>query len=235
MIYLVRQSSGEQRGALGPGATPGRGGRPVNVNDADRDLFWLRDFRGEIARAGQFWWDSGTWLPPCAAERAGFMAILAALWSTRLGAMQRSPTPAEPTSTTHPIASLLWPLAGCGRPVHAENLMLDFRPDAEPRASRTGEDTWVQHHDNQKRVLDTFFSAIRSEESLVFLCAKRTPLTDDPNCVIVGKGRIPTVGEAVPLARKECPDRCHAKLAGEPFEAVCRQPIRVQDRSRHLQ
>lgn len=45
-------------------------------------------------------------------------------------------------------------------------------------------------------MLDTFFSALQPEKSLIFLYAKRTPLADDPRRVLVGVGRITSVGPA---------------------------------------
>jgi hypothetical protein len=167
-----------------------------------------KDDEAKETRAGQSWRESGAWLPPCAAERAGFMAPFAYTRFVEHPYAKGHPTFAHFCGTNfhHPPYSIAavpfdWMLkegSEDGRPVHADNFLLNFRSDIEPRVSRTGEDTWVQHGDNQKLMLDTFFSAIRPEESLVFLYAKRTPLTDEPNRVIVGMGRVLKVGEAVP-------------------------------------
>ena len=53
--------------------------------------------------------------------------------------------------------------------------------------------TWIQEGTNQRVILDTFFSAARPDESLVFFYAKRTPLAEDPRRVIVGVGRVKSV------------------------------------------
>ena len=53
--------------------------------------------------------------------------------------------------------------------------------------------TWIQEGTNQRIILDTFFSAAKPDQSLVFFYAKRTPLAEDPRRVIVGVGRVKSV------------------------------------------
>ncbi|MFQ5791935.1 MAG: AAA family ATPase, partial [Acidobacteriota bacterium] len=55
----------------------------------------------------------------------------------------------------------------------------------------------MQARKNQLAMLDTFFGAIRLEESLCFFYAKRTPLSEQARRVIVGVGRVLSVGEPV--------------------------------------
>ena len=71
---------------------------------------------------------------------------------------------------------------------------IDYRPDFEPE--NLGQ-SWVQDYHNQLSMLDTFFGAVKPEESLVFFYAKNTPLTDNPRRVIVGIGRVLNVGNSV--------------------------------------
>jgi hypothetical protein len=54
--------------------------------------------------------------------------------------------------------------------------------------------SWVQEGSNQRVLLDTFFSATKPDKSLIFFYAKRTPLIEDARRVIVGVGRVKTVG-----------------------------------------
>lgn len=76
----------------------------------------------------------------------------------------------------------------------ADSLALPFDLDREPAlAFKT---VWVNDFENQQIMLDTFFGALQPEKSLVFLYVKRTPLADDPRRVLVGVGRIKTVGPA---------------------------------------
>jgi ATP-dependent exoDNAse (exonuclease V) alpha subunit len=44
-------------------------------------------------------------------------------------------------------------------------------------------------------LLDSFFGALEPKKSLVFVYAKRTPLTDDDQWIIVGVGRVTSIGE----------------------------------------
>lgn len=82
----------------------------------------------------------------------------------------------------------------------AERLQIDYQIEREPDLTineRWDKDkkTWIQEGTNQRVILDTFFGAAKPDESLVFFYAKRTPLTDDARRVIVGVGRVKTVGE----------------------------------------
>lgn len=77
----------------------------------------------------------------------------------------------------------------------AQRLSLGFRPELEPDLGF--KTAWVQQIDNQRVMLDTFFSAIRPTESLCFFYAKRTPLSDDARRVIVGVARVRRVGEGI--------------------------------------
>jgi hypothetical protein len=57
---------------------------------------------------------------------------------------------------------------------------------------------WVQHGDNQLALLNNFFRHVVPATSLCFFYAKRTPLADDPRRVIVGAGRVLSVGKPLP-------------------------------------
>ena len=59
------------------------------------------------------------------------------------------------------------------------------------------EANWVNERQNHLVLLETFFSAVRPRESLCFFYAKRMPLADDPRRVIVGVGRVLSVGDPV--------------------------------------
>lgn len=89
----------------------------------------------------------------------------------------------------------------------AEELRLGWDPDREPEIRNIGgkevDTDWVQEQDNQLALLDTFFSAIRPEESLCFFYAKRTPLSDQARRVIVGVGRVVGVGKPTEYLTKQ--------------------------------
>jgi hypothetical protein len=58
--------------------------------------------------------------------------------------------------------------------------------------------SWVQHADNQKLLLETFFSAVEPGRTLVWIYAKETPLTEDPRRTLIGVGRVNTIGKVIP-------------------------------------
>jgi ATP-dependent exoDNAse (exonuclease V) alpha subunit len=75
----------------------------------------------------------------------------------------------------------------------AERLRIDWDPEREPDLEF--KTAWVQERDNQLTLLDTFFGALRAKESLCFFYAKRTPLSEQSRRVIVGVGRVLSVGQ----------------------------------------
>jgi ATP-dependent exoDNAse (exonuclease V) alpha subunit len=167
-----------------------------------------RDDTAETIHAGEAWDTEGRWLPPCAAERGGFMAASSHTRFVEHPYAERHKLFAHfgGTHLHHPAycvsaVPFAWMIKDGkpwdGLPTRAERLMLDYQPEIEPRIRDDRPDTWIQHGHNQKIMLDTFFSAIRPQESLVFLYAKRTPITDNPNRVIVGIGRVTGLGRAV--------------------------------------
>lgn len=96
----------------------------------------------------------------------------------------------------------------------AEGLQLGWVPDREPeihnQSGKEVETDWVQERDNQLTLLDTFFGAIRPEESLCFIYAKKTPLSEQSRRIIIGVGRVLSVGSATEYAYavKKPPLRC---------------------------
>jgi energy-coupling factor transporter ATP-binding protein EcfA2 len=72
---------------------------------------------------------------------------------------------------------------------------LDY--DVEKEASvNVGFETniWVQHPDNQRELLDSFFGCLKPNESLIFFYAKHTPLSEPNKRVIVGVSKVKRVG-----------------------------------------
>ena len=103
----------------------------------------------------------------------------------------------------------------------ADELALPFDLAQEPELAF--ETVWINDFVNQQIMLDTFFSALAPEKSLVFLYAKRTPLTDDPRRVLVGVGRITSVGPAQEHAYS---DDAAGKLRGLMWERAISHSIR---------
>lgn len=76
-------------------------------------------------------------------------------------------------------------------PSRAEALQLGYAAEREPNLGFNT--SWIQEGTNQRVLLDTFFSAVKPDRTLVFFYAKRTPLGEDTRRVIVGVGRVKTV------------------------------------------
>lgn len=85
--------------------------------------------------------------------------------------------------------------------------------------------TWIQEGTNQRIMLDTFFSAAKPDQSLVFFYTKRTPLAEDPRRVIVGVGRVISVSDPIEYryAGGSCP---HGKISGFLWERNIEHSIR---------
>jgi ATP-dependent exoDNAse (exonuclease V) alpha subunit len=79
----------------------------------------------------------------------------------------------------------------------AARLDLDVDPERDPMEGWLERNNWVQDHNNQRVLLDTFFDAVEPERSLCFFYAKQTPLIDDADRILIGAGRVKSVGELV--------------------------------------
>ena len=168
-------------------------------------------------------------LPPCAGERASFMAPFPFTRTNPHPYTEIFPETHGHIKKTRLIYSAYsaacvpfrWMLRGNvegnaknGEIGIAERLQLGWDPDREPdirnRGGKEVETSWVQERENQLAMLDTFFGALRPKESLCFFYAKRTPLSEQSRRVIVGVGRVLWVGEATEYGytTKKPPLRC---------------------------
>ena len=170
-------------------------------------------------------------LPPCVSERVSFMAPFALTRTMKHPYTEFYPETHghfAPTRFVQPAYSAAcvpyrWMLREEveGRPKDseigiAERLRIGWVPDREPeirnRQGKRVDTDWVQERDNQLALLDTFFSALRPEESLCFFYAKRTPLSEQSRRVIVGVGRVLSLGEATEYAYKADNPPLHCAL-----------------------
>jgi len=78
----------------------------------------------------------------------------------------------------------------------AASFEIPWADELEDRARKLMgfESGWVQERDNQKALLDVFFSAIQPGRSLCFIYAKSTPLSEENRRVLIGVGRVAHVG-----------------------------------------
>jgi hypothetical protein len=154
-------------------------------------------------------------LPPCAGERVSFMSPFRLTRTMNHPYAEIFPEThghVAPTRFVHPAYSAAcvpfrWMLRenveGNAREKTigiAERLQLGWVADREPdirnHAGKEVETAWVQAGENQLAMLDTFFGALRPEESLCLFYAKRTPLSEQSRRVIIGVGRVRSIGDA---------------------------------------
>ena len=70
---------------------------------------------------------------------------------------------------------------------------IDYKTDLEEEIDRKlgfEGNIWVQHPQNQKALLDTFFECVHEQKSLIFFYAKHTPLSEPNERVIVGVAKV---------------------------------------------
>lgn len=175
-----------------------------------------RDDAHEMALAGQgIEGLDPSRLPPCVYEHGTFMS------REPLGLVKTHPY-AESAKTTHghfaKTTYMIAPHSAAAIPFRwmlrqevegdekvgglKEAFGLGYQAEREPDLKdndgwKNDNQTWVQEGTNQRVLLDTFFSAAKPKDSLVFFYAKRTPLLDDPRRVIIGVGRVTSVGGPV--------------------------------------
>ena len=168
-----------------------------NIHSKKEDAF-------EDEQAGREWPDIlGKDLPPCVAERAGFMRPYAMShqrrhpYSHNESHQHLAPTTLEMPAYSAMAVPFRWMLRGNTDEL-SEQFELGVRPDLEDRADDViGFDSaWVQDGRNQRVMLDTFFSALEPAKSLVFFYAKSVPLVDHQpgQRVLIGAGRVTSVG-----------------------------------------
>ena len=163
-------------------------------------------------------------LPPCVGERASFMAPFPLVRSMTHPYVEVSPETHghfAPTRFEQPPYSAAcvpfrWMLRETieGNAKNGETWPRRAARSWAGSPSRSPncpfETAWVQQRDNQLAILDTFFGAVRPEESLCFFYAKRTPLSEQSRRVIIGVGRVLSVSGATEYAydTPEPPLRC---------------------------
>jgi len=167
-----------------------------------------RDDPIEIVNAGRLWSElDADALPPCHAERAGFMAPTPrrirkdhpyAEWNEVYRKFQ--PAWIELPAYSADCVPFRWMLRE--QAVSLSDALdigyegrLEEQVDAEASLNSPA---WIQHEQNQRAMLDTFFSAVRPGSSLVFFYAKETPLSDDPRRTLIGVGRVTGMTRSLP-------------------------------------
>jgi len=77
---------------------------------------------------------------------------------------------------------------------------LDYNPDLEEEIGEylgdyNEKNMWVQHPENQKIMLESFYSCLKENVSLVFFYAKHTPLSEPNERIIIGVAKVRHIGK----------------------------------------
>ena len=161
--------------------------------------------------AGTAWADLAQGeLPPCAAERADFMSPTPRSVTKRHPYADWNDVYRKFLPTTYELPAFAadcvpfrWMLREQAA-VIADQYQLPYEPALEEgvdQEAHLNNPAWVQHGQNQQLLLDTFFSVVKAESTLLFFYAKETPLSEDPRRVLVGVGRARVMGEVVPYTQ----------------------------------
>ncbi len=142
----------------------------------------------EEADAGLSWSDAVA-LPPCVAERAGFMRTQAFVhervhnyaWKKGGPHAHFAPTTQRMPPFSLEVTPFRWVMRNeLARYAEPWNIQVDDGiEDHFYELMKKYDDTWVQEKGNQLALLDSFFSALRPRESLVLLYAKDIPLVEE--------------------------------------------------------
>ena len=168
-----------------------------NIHRKKEDAF-------EDEQAGRSWPDlKPSQLPPCVAERAGFMRPYDMLdrrthpYSHNESHAHLAPTTLEMPAYSAMAVPFRWMLRGNSDELSGQ-FDLGLRQELEDASDEViGFDSaWVQDGRNQRVMLDTFFSGLDPTKSLVFFYAKSIPLVEHQpgQRVLVGVGRVTSVG-----------------------------------------
>lgn len=172
-----------------------------------RQVAERRDDEFEVELAGKTWNQiKPEQLPPCADERAGFMSIHPrriakehpyAAWNQVYSKFGKAAY--ELPEYAADCIPFRWMLRKEAAEI-AEHYSLPYSAELEDEVDQEAgiEPIWVQHGKNQTLLLDSFFSSVVPERSLVFFYAKESPLADDPRRLLIGVGRARRVGNVAP-------------------------------------
>jgi hypothetical protein len=168
-------------------------------------------------------------LPPCCRERGGFMAprphaieLRPAYKLSNEAHAHLEPVQVTVPSYTAPCVPYDWLLLDrAGEKSEQYELPVRFELEEQARELLGFETEWVQNGHNQRTLLDTFFSAIRPESSLCFFYAKRVPLSEESGRVLIGAGRVLSVGDNLEFGRSG-----EGELDPIPWERMVEHSIR---------
>lgn len=155
-------------------------------------------------------------LPPCVNERAGFMRTKPFTqerthnyaWNTNGAHAHFAPTTQRMPPYSLEVTPFRWVmLKEYERYATPWGIRVDMGLEERAHALMPfDEDTWIQDHRNHLALLDSFFSALRPRQSLVFLYAKDIPLVEEREPgerYLIGAGFVESVDPAVEWSYSE--------------------------------
>ena len=166
-----------------------------------------KDEADETTLAGKHFGDlDENRLPPCLQEGAAFMSAKGSMrthvhpYSGNAHFAHFAPTPVHYPPYSAPAIPYKWMLKESFHGARDIPPLRDTYPldgIEERMEPRLGFDpAWWQDRRNQTALLDTFWTHVREEDSLVFFYAKQVPLVEDApgSRILVGVGRVKSIG-----------------------------------------
>lgn len=175
-------------------------------------------------------------LPPCIAEKGTFLSpheytrTLEHSWKN-INPLYKEYLPGKYLHKPYSFNAVpfLWMIKSKAKEGHvnekASTYGLDYKPELEEEIDEQlgfEGNTWVQHPENQRLMLDSFFGCLKEEESLVFFYAKHSPLTETNERIIVAVAKVRTVGS---IQRYEFPQG-YAGYKGYPWDRCIEHTLR---------
>ncbi len=171
--------------------------------------------------------------PCCIAERMAFMAPFEYTRMANHPYRRTSegshghfaPTPIRHPSYSAAAVPFAWLLRETFEALGEEHA-LDVKAEREPDLGFKTQ--WIQHHENQRALLDCFAGHLKPEESLCFFYAKSVPFVEDTNGrrIIIGVGRVKHVAPCIEY-RYDTQD-LSGKLRSTLWERVIQHSIRPE-------
>ena len=176
-----------------------------------RNIKENNDPSAEAEVAGKPWTEVAD-VPPCVAERAGFMRPKAFTyerthryaWNKNGAHAHFAPTPRLMPEYSFEVTPFRWVMVKEYRR-YADEWGINVDESLEERARKLMkfDSDWIQDKRNQLALLDSFFSALQPRKSLVLLYAKDMPLIEDRQPgerYLIGAGFVNSVGSVVEWA-----------------------------------
>lgn len=189
-----------------------------------------RDDQWEESVAGRPISELGDKIPPCVRERSCFMTEkgLTITLDHKLGHDEMwqhiQQTPLELPKFSVPALPFRWVMRDSAEHF-AQLLGTGYQASAEPMDGWKAGGTWVLDPENQKRCLDSFWSAIIPGRSLCFFYAKAIPGVEDPRRILIGAGFVETLRDLRPYIKGD-PDGYGAWVWERPVQHSIRSDFR---------